>query len=114
MRLKVTEQSIIKAILEYLSYNNIFAWRNNAGAFPIESNGKWRYFRAGFAGISDIIGILPDGRMLCIEVKTKKGVVSFKQQLFLDTIKRSGGLAFVARSVEDVRQKLKEYITGRL
>jgi Holliday junction resolvase len=57
-------------------------------------------------GVADIIGC-HKGRMLCIEVKTDKGRLSPHQEVFLEKVKQEGGLAFVARSVEDVIQNLK-------
>ena len=104
------ESDIIKVILEYLAYNNIFSWRNNTGAFPIETGaGKRRYFRAGIPGMSDILGVLPDGRILAIEVKTVKGRVSPLQNAFITVINRYGGLAFVARSIEDVEAEFRAW-----
>jgi Holliday junction resolvase len=52
-------------------------------------------------GIPDIIGIW-NGRMLAIEVKTAKGKLSDKQESKIREINRAGGLAFVARSIDDV------------
>ena len=56
-------------------------------------------------GVPDILGIW-HGKILGIEVKTAAGRVSPAQQLFIDRINREGGLAFVARGVEDVLQGL--------
>ena len=104
------ESDIIKVILEYLAYNHIFSWRNNTGAFPIETGaGKRRYFSPGIPGMSDILGVLPDGRMLAIEVKTAKGRVSPLQNAFIMIINRCGGLAFVARSIEDVEAEFRAW-----
>jgi len=58
-------------------------------------------------GISDIIGVLKDGRFLAIEIKTQQGRLSEEQREFLDSVSRSGGLAFVARSLDDVASALK-------
>lgn len=52
-------------------------------------------------GIPDIIGIW-NGQLLGIEVKTAKGKLSDKQQAKIDEINRAGGLAFVARCIDDV------------
>ncbi len=56
-------------------------------------------------GVSDIIGIF-DGKFLAIEVKTEKGKLSEHQVEFLDRVRENGGIAIVARSVEDVEQAL--------
>lgn len=57
-------------------------------------------------GISDILGIMPNGKLLAIEVKTKAGKLSVEQKIFLDEINKRGGLAFMARSIEDVTSNL--------
>lgn len=53
-------------------------------------------------GVADILGCLPDGRFLAIEVKTPKGRLTPEQRLFLGQIQASGGVSFVARSIDDV------------
>jgi penicillin-binding protein-related factor A (putative recombinase) len=52
-------------------------------------------------GVPDIIGC-HNGRLIGIEVKAPRGIVSPAQQAFLDRITAAGGIAFVARSLEDV------------
>jgi hypothetical protein len=43
---------------------------------------------------------------LAIEVKRPGGKPTAEQQQFIDTINEAGGLAFVARSVEEVDQRV--------
>ena len=57
-------------------------------------------------GVPDILVSL-DGRFIGIEVKTQKGVASKMQEYHINKIISSGGYAFVARSVEDVKRELK-------
>ena len=58
-------------------------------------------------GIPDLIGVLaPEGRFLAIEVKTERGQLSPYQEKWLGQFKACGGVAFVARSVEDVEKGL--------
>ena len=54
----------------------------------------------------DIVGVTPAGMFLGIEVKTKTGKVSAEQRAFLDRINGNNGIGFVARSVQDVIDKL--------
>lgn len=54
----------------------------------------------------DIVGVLPGGKALYIEVKTETGRLSPHQEKFLNNLELSGAVAFVARSVEDVMQRL--------
>ncbi len=57
-------------------------------------------------GVADIIGCLPGGQFLAIEVKSKVGRLSPDQKIFLKTVNDLGGKAFMARSVEDVEFNL--------
>ena len=100
------ENKTMRAILEYLAYRGVFAWRNNNA--PTYDSRKGVFRRAiSPPGAPDIIGVMPgDGRFLGIEVKTRTGRVSPSQETFLSEIRASGGRAFVARSVRDVEEYL--------
>jgi len=92
------EKEIQKAILDYLQIKKIFAWRNNTGAFVKDKH----FYRFGLKGRADMRGILPGGRFLAIEVKAKYGKLRPEQEEFINTINHHGGLAFVAKSLDDV------------
>lgn len=104
---KGPEAIIENQILEWLELNKIIAWKNHSVAIfdPVKKSfrklSKWVR-----PGVSDILGILSDGRFLAIEVKSKTGKTSGVQSDFLSDITSSGGVAFVARSVEDVESRL--------
>lgn len=107
--LKQTENEVVKASLEYLRARNILAIRMNVGAVRFaDKNGRRNFVRFGTPGMSDILGILPDGRALAVECKTINGKLSDFQSEFLDAIRRNNGIAIVARSVDDVELGLKE------
>lgn len=99
-----TEKSLQKEILSFLRHAGIFAWRQNIGATKIDN----RFIKFGHPGISDIIGILPDGRFLAIEVKLEGRKTTRYQEMFLETIRENGGVAIVARSLYDVMCLVKE------
>ena len=104
-----SEAQILKAIMQLLHKHPKVsrAWRQNSGTFTQQYGEKTHYIRANTAkGMSDIMGILKDGRTLAIEVKSAKGVVMAHQHEFLNSIAKAGGIAFVARSVDDVIQRL--------
>ena len=73
--------------------------------YLLKSQGIWHYkVLGGFGtvkGIPDIIGCF-GGRLIAIEVKTKKGKLSPEQEIHIDRINKAGGLAFVARGIQDV------------
>ena len=87
-----TEKQITIAIRQLLKTLGIFHWKVHQGLGCVP-------------GVPDIIGIY-QGRMLGIEIKTERGTISDHQQRFLEAINREGGLAFAARSAEDVIDKL--------
>ena len=80
-----------------------FVWRNNTGALR-DKRERPVYF--GKPGSSDILGILPGGRFIAVECKSKKGKLSEKQKIFLAEVERLGGLAIVARSIDDLLNAL--------
>lgn len=102
---EITEKQIQQASLDWLALNRIFAWRNNTGAYKIEG----RFIRFGHKGSSDILGILPDGKFLAIEIKGKNGRITIEQDEFLKRINDNGGVGFVAHDLNDVINKLSQY-----
>ncbi len=103
---KPTESGIVTACLELLALRKILAWRANQIPVPLPGGKGFRKF-AGLRGVSDIIGVLDDGRFLAVEVKTEVGVLRPDQKVFLDAVRERGGLAIVVRSVADLDRALK-------
>ena len=69
-----------------------------------------RYFSTGLpVGFSDLFGVRKsDGRAVFIEVKTASGRVSIEQRHFLETMRRNGAIAGIARSTEDAVKLITE------
>lgn len=62
-----------------------------------------RPFNTGLPdGFSDLLGVLPGGKALFLEIKTPKGKPSEAQTNFLAQVSSVGAIAGVARSIEDV------------
>ena len=108
------EAAILASVLQALNFYPSVAWakRMNSGAYVIQADGKRRFIKYGFEGCSDIIGQMKPrregepGAWLAIEVKTATGRVSEAQAAFLEEVSAHGGLAFVCRSVSDLKQHL--------
>jgi len=100
----VIESDIQNAIRLYLTSIGIISFRVNViGSYTKDG----RYVPPSLPeGFSDIFSVMPNGRALFIEVKSRTGKLSLKQQNFLDRMSNHGALAFVARSVEDVKKYL--------
>lgn len=105
---KKPEQQLQRDILKFLRANNIFCWKVETTGMPIRNRaGQVTGLRPSLiAGHPDLAGVLPDGRALFVEVKTKTGTVSALQKKWLDRLTEQGALAVVARSVEEVREAL--------
>lgn len=102
------ERLIQNGILEWLAWNNIFAFPvKSVGTYDVKE-GKFRrpskYYKRGTA---DILGIYK-GKFLAIEVKSEKGRPSIHQKIFLEQVNKEGGLGFIARSIDDVERELKK------
>ena len=105
-RRNTPETDLVRAILQLLRLRGIYAWRNNTTGVYDPVKGVFRKF-TGLKGVSDVLGVLPDGRFLAIEAKAPKGRSSPEQQTFIDDINGWGGLAFLARSLADVDEALR-------
>lgn len=57
-------------------------------------------------GCSDILGVLPSGKLIAVEVKSEAGKASKDQVVFLEKINRMNGIGLIARSVDDVKRRL--------
>lgn len=91
----------MKEIMLYLASNSILIFRNNVGTAKTVSG---EFIKFGLCvGSSDLIGILKDGRFLAIECKTEKGRATPEQINFINAINKSGGVAGICRSVQDVK-----------
>lgn len=113
------ESGVIAAVFEYLVWYGAIVIRVNSGAIkPEDQNGKTRwvaFYRwqvlgddEHIDGISDIVALLPDGKLLICECKApgKKGNVSEAQARFMAAARMRGAVVCVATCVEDVMQAL--------
>lgn len=104
----IPEKAIENQILHYLYKKKIFAWKNQStGVFdPVKRIYRKSNNAFHIKGTSDILGILPDGRFLAIEVKSATGRLSEEQKFFIFQINANGGKAFMARTIQDVETEL--------
>lgn len=104
------EKEVQNSIMDYLLYKRYFVWRNNnVGLFDVKSKSFMRMPKYAMKGVADILGVLPDGRFLAIEVKRDKTCKpSIEQKEFIDKVNNNQGVAFVATSIDDVVKELKE------
>jgi hypothetical protein len=98
------EGAVVKACLEYLKLRGAYVWRNNTGALK-DKNNRPVFF--GKVGSSDILGVLPGGKFIAVECKAQNGRLSDHQIEFLNEIERMGGVAVIAKSVDDIEKTLR-------
>jgi hypothetical protein len=103
------ESVIQRAILEFLAWRGIFVFRVNQQGVPLH-DGSAEYRPSPTRGVADILGVLPGGRFLAIEVKRPGNNPTDSQAQFLSRVASAGGLAFVATSVGDVEANLDSFL----
>jgi len=105
---KVRESIVLRACLHYLTVLGIEAWRNNTGLAMLPGKGgKPQPVRFGKRGQADILGFFPAGhalagRFLAIECKSSAGKLWPDQEAFLLRVRRAGGVAILARSLDEL------------
>ena len=111
----MSEQTIQQQIRLELGVGPVRLWRNNVGALRDE---RGRLVTYGLCkGSSDLIGLrqlrieerhlgLELAVFCALEIKAVGGRPTAEQRQFLEVIRSRGGLAGVARSVEEARQIL--------
>ena len=99
------ESLVLDGCLRYLEVRGIYHWRNNTGAVQIAPG---RFMRFGKKGSSDILAVLPGGRLLCVECKAKGGRLSPEQKQFLADVRELGGLALIVRGWWELDEALRE------
>lgn len=108
----MSEQQLVNEIKHYLNAKGHLVWRNNSGVTRSTYTDKRgvrrdRMWRAGFKGISDIIGIAADGRFIAIECKAGRNKATLFQEEFLHDIESRGGIAAVVYSLDELKEKTK-------
>jgi hypothetical protein len=102
----------VSTTLKWLQLHNYFVWRNNTGAVKTER----RFIRYGHTGSADIIGLMPDGRLLAIECKKPagpRGGISHAKQSdeqieFQKSIEKNNGVYLLVRSLDDLTEGLRK------
>jgi hypothetical protein len=106
----MSESTIQKQIRLAVSQGGATVFRNNTGQLPDRFG---RMVQFGLCkGSSDLIGwrsivVTPEmvgkrlALFLALEVKTASGPIRPEQKIFIDNVRKAGGLAGVVRSVDD-------------
>ena len=84
--------------------NQIKSYLDSIGAWHIKTHGNM----FSKAGTPDLIACI-NKKFVAIEVKQPGGVVSALQAAHIELIRKAGGIAFVAYSLEETKEYLKEF-----
>jgi hypothetical protein len=113
----MSESSLYPAIIGKHSRGDTRLFRINAGmAYQgrvIERTpgrlilAPWYPVRLANEGVSDLIGWTTGAIFTAIECKSARGRATPEQQAFLDTVRRAGGRAGIARAPEDAGKILR-------
>ena len=98
------ESEISRTIRDYLELHGCLMVRVNSGAIMLgdPDTGKKRMYRGAEKGTSDLLGCLPGGKFLAVEVKRPGKKPTDAQREFLGRVIDAGGIGIVATSIEDV------------
>lgn len=105
----VLEAEVLKAVMTWLKRNRILCDRNNVGSGDLDNRGAIHSY--GIKDGGDIIGCLPNGLHLEIEVKRGRGsVLSLGQQQRRDKVRKNKGVYLVVHGVPELELLMKELI----
>lgn len=118
-----SESTRMKEILIETPKDGVMLFRNNTGSYTTQAGHYVRY-GVGERGGSDLIGIKKItitqemvgstvGVFTAIEVKSARGRATDAQNKFIAAVKKQGAIAGVARSVNDVKQIIGEWLNER-
>lgn len=105
------ERDVLKAVWHYLARHPKVQWitRMNSGTAMADFGAggvhplRFQYKR----GMSDLLGQLKDGRIICVECKREGVGLQDHQRDFLNEVRHANGVAFVARNIEDCEREMK-------
>lgn len=103
-----TEQQVQYAIRHALTMLGLRCERLNSGAMAATYKGRTRFLRFTFAGCTDLVALLPDGRTLWCECKRPGGKLTEDQAAFRDDCKRNNVPWVLGDSVDAVLSYLRE------
>ena len=105
------ERDVLKAVWKFLAHHRKVAWitriQSGAAIMYFGADGMHPLYFNRKRGISDLLGQMKDGRILCCEVKREGAQLMDHQREFLNEVRANGGVAFVARCVRDAEEALQ-------
>lgn len=109
----MSESNLISAIIKRLWVERqwISIDRANSGSRPVEDkSGRKSYIKLHKAGTPDLVGFFaPHGQYIGFEVKLPDKKQQESQVAFQKDVESKGGIYWLAYSLDDIEQFIKEY-----
>jgi hypothetical protein len=104
------ERDVLAACERYLRACRIPCWRTNVAPHYLQGRDGRRYrIKALPTGHADLAGVLPpEGRAVYVETKAHGRALTAMQEAWQLWVGRAGALVLTVRSVEELRQGLRE------
>src|SRR5689334_4693365 len=100
------ETDLVRQIIQYLNLRGHLVQRTQSGMVKVTNKyGKQHMMKFAQAGTSDITGCSKTGRFIAVECKISPNKPTELQELYLEEIRKRGGIAFVAYDLDDVLQQ---------
>lgn len=100
----ISANTLTQHALRVLTLKGYVVWRQNNGGIFDPTKKVFRR-NSSTPGISDIIGYhKATAQFLAVEIKVGRDKLSEEQTRFLASVKASGGLALVIRSIDDLEK----------
>lgn len=96
------ETQISDQIRTYLEGKGFIIYRMQSGRF----RGAGGWITMNPQGTPDLVGCTPDGRFICVEIKTVTGKASEEQKSILDDFRKRGAISLLAHSKAELIQQL--------
>lgn len=111
----MTEKELHKDIMEIIFYQYKSMWEMTYHPVNESKWNRWdNIFMGNSKGVPDIIIDYPKGKYhgMRIEIKTKKGIISEKQKLWVDRLNKYYYYTVIIRSTEEAMYHLNRYYRG--
>lgn len=105
----MTEQRLTMSIIQALTARRIWCWRVNSGVVVTGTGASRRMVKMAPAGTPDILGVVGDGRLFGLEVKTAKGRLAASQVAWAAKAVANGVRTRVVRSIGEALTAVAEW-----
>lgn len=108
-----TENQVKKSFQDFATQRGVFVWRCNSGSLVFNrADGSKAFLDLAPTGTADVIGLLPDGRFLGVEVKRPDKWPTKEQIAWMQRVNKNNGVAIWADNLATLDRLLKHVLAG--